>query len=204
MGRALEINRENKWGFDRDDIHDQLLTKDGCVKWGIEYMDRVVKIYAGDPPEFTTENLRPIFIDYNTGYYTARNTAFQKRLNDLARSSLILDGDLLIYDEDDNNVISGDSNTEKVVRSLFSSVGQGEIRKQLLKEKTSEFENTYIYKEINEMWVERFGEENFEYWAVPDIAKYGGISTVRRYVDELKNNYNLFCSPLALACDVQF
>ena len=203
--RALEISKENKWGFDRDDIHDQLLTKDGCVKWGVEYMDRVVKIYAGDPPEFTTENLRFIFVDYNSGYYTSRNSAFQKRLNDLAGSSLVIDGDLLIYDEDDvSKPISKASNTEKVIRRVFSSIGQGEIRNQLLKEKNSKFENTYVYQEVSRMWIERFGQQNFEYGAIPDISKYGGISTVKSYVDDLKNNYNLFCNPLALACKIQF
>lgn len=210
--RALEINEENHWGVDRDTISKELLTKDGCVKWGVEYLNRVIKIYAGDPPEFTNENLQYIFVDYNTGYYTSRNSAFQKRLNEISGKNLGLDGDLLMYIEESRESSTTISNTEAVIRSVLKNSGlsNSEIRDQLTKEKLKEFEETFVYKEVNRLWQLKNPNKKIEYATIPNILKQSskGVSTVESYVKDLKKYYNIYCplisEKIGESCSIKF
>jgi len=208
--RALEINEENNWNVARGDITTALLTKDGCVMWGVEYLDRVIEIYAGDPPEFTQENLRYIFVDYNSGYYTSRNTAFQQKLNDLSGRKLDLDGDLLLYESGTNNPLNSVSNSEATTRNVVKGLGLSslEIRNQLKKEKSEEFENTLVYKEVDRLWAQKNPGKKVQYGALPDIVKYKIVSTVKDYVRDLEIYYNSFCPPIAQetnsVCSVNF
>jgi len=194
--RALEINEQRNLGFSKSKIIDELLTKDGCVKWGISYLDNIIKIYAGDSPNFTKENIRYILADFNSGYYSSRNAAFQKRVNDLTGKNLDLDGDLLY--EDLNKV----SDTENIVRKLFYFLDYDDVRRQLLSEKEKEFENTFIYNEVNKKWNNKYGQYNFKYAILPSISKYGGITTVQSYVRDLEGYYNSYCD--VLACNTRF
>ena len=197
--RAVEINDEQGWGFDSGTIKDQLLTKDGCVKWGVAYLDKIIKIYAGDPPQLTTENMRFILADYNSGYYDSRNAAYQQRVSQLSGRELTLDGDL--WNQKDIN-LKELSQTELAIKVIFPSLSTNEIRRQTIKEDNKDFENTYIYLEVSKLWKNRFGENKFKYAIVPEISKYGGLGSVKSYIKDLEGYYNFFCEPLA--CTVKF
>ena len=121
-------------------------------------------------------------------------------MREITDFNLVLDGDFLKYG---NGVPTSDvSTTEQVVRKLFTKLSSGEIRSQLEKEKTKDFENTFIYKEINRIWSEKNSGKTIKYAIVPGISTTGKYSvldqhTSEEYVQSLKDNYDSYCEIIA-------
>ena len=79
------------------------------------------------------------FADFNAGRYSSRNAAFQSALAKLSRKTLALDGDLLRYQG--GKAIEQPSSVETALRNLSPQLrlNAGEIRRDLLLEKSADF-----------------------------------------------------------------
>jgi hypothetical protein len=87
------------------------------------------------------------FADFNAGHYASRNAAFQQAVSSLSETPLAIDGDLLREGSDEP------SQTELAVRQLGDRIGLGEpqIRRDLERGTTHEFEETDLYRRVFEL-----------------------------------------------------
>lgn len=101
------------------------------------------------------------FADYNSGMYSSRNAALQKAVSRLLGSKLTLDGDLLIYDRD-NAPTAQVSSSEAAISKLLTTGNQpltpAQVRADLRREKTAEFEETATYREIKARYFRKFNQ----------------------------------------------
>lgn len=88
------------------------------------------------------------FADFNAGRYSGRNAAFQAALGRAAGKSLTLDGDLLRYQGGKPTEALGE--VETVLRALAHrlQLSAGEIRRDLLLEKTAAFGQSPLFKRV--------------------------------------------------------
>ncbi|GGY22728.1 DUF1615 domain-containing protein [Paludibacterium paludis] len=89
------------------------------------------------------------FADYNAGRYSSRNAAVQEILARLTGQRLMLDGDLLRYDE--NSRPSGQTSaSQKALYTLAGRLGmnRSEIDRDLAREKYSDFADTRLYQRL--------------------------------------------------------
>jgi hypothetical protein len=88
------------------------------------------------------------FADYNAGWYASRNAAFQNAVTQLSGVPLTLDGDLLRYEG--GKVATEPSSTEFAVRVLGRRLGMSneDIRRELERGRTVQFERTNVYVQI--------------------------------------------------------
>lgn len=87
------------------------------------------------------------FADFNAGHYASRNAAFQQAVASLSKTRLAIDGDLLIEGSREP------SQTELAVRKLGARLGLSErqIRRDLERGTTHEFEETELYRQVFEL-----------------------------------------------------
>ncbi len=94
------------------------------------------------------------FADYNAGRYASRNAAFQNIISTLSTVKLTKDGDLLLYDKN-QQALKTVSQSEKALRSIIAAQHLGlddkQLRADLLKEKTAAFTTTQIYVAIRNL-----------------------------------------------------
>ncbi len=150
--------------------YDSLRTRDGCVFYGGQYMENVRKALNIEPSaKLTDDMVLAMFAEHHRGEYFIRNAQVQIKLNDIlgpdemkktiGKYSLFVDGKMLLYNK--CNVNSDVSDTEKAIKRFVSvhnlPIGGNEIRMSLLLEKSPEFENTRIFKEIKRIWLENVG-----------------------------------------------
>ncbi len=111
------------------------------------------------------------FADYNSGMYSSRNAAFQKRVASLTGANLDLDGDLLIYHG--GGVSTTKSQTETALIKLLATaktpMSAAQIRSDLKKEKRASFEQTATYQTINELFERKYKKEP-TYAIMPQVA----------------------------------
>ncbi|MDQ6620562.1 MAG: DUF1615 domain-containing protein [Pseudomonadota bacterium] len=88
------------------------------------------------------------FADFNAGWYASRNAAFQNAVTQLSGIPLSLDGDVLRYA--DGAPANEPSSTELAVRVLARRIGMGEaeIRHDLERGKTADFDRTRLYQQV--------------------------------------------------------
>ncbi|WP_428826225.1 DUF1615 domain-containing protein [Azonexus sp. IMCC34842] len=88
------------------------------------------------------------FADFNAGRYSSRNAAFQSALGRLSGKPLELDGDLLRYAK--GQAVATPSGVELAARNLSGKLRltPGEIRRDLLLEKSAEFGQSPLYKRL--------------------------------------------------------
>lgn len=147
-------------------IRDDLYTQYGGMYYGI---DRLMN--------YQTEYDKPIyrFADYNSGMYSSRNASFQKAIQQLTNQPLTLDGDLLSYDKD-GEALADTTNTEKLINQVFKErnipIGEGQVRRDLHKEKEQGFENTDTYKQVRQLYQTAFGE-TLPYAIMPQVTIEG-------------------------------
>lgn len=86
------------------------------------------------------------FADYNAGHYASRNAAFQNAVSVVSRTSLALDGDLLLYGKSAGNP----SKTELAIRKIASrlQLDDSEIHKALEMGHQEGFEKTLLYQRV--------------------------------------------------------
>lgn len=138
--------------------------------------------------KYDTHYDKPIyrFADYNSGMYSSRNSAFQKRVASLTGAKLAIDGDLLLYGN--GGVSSQVSQTEKVLIGLLATakvpMTPAQIRSDLKKEKKASFENTATYQAVNEMFKQKYKKEP-TYAIMPEVV----ISSTKMKQDKNTNWY---------------
>jgi hypothetical protein len=143
-------------------VRDELYTRSGGVHYGTARL-------LGYPVHYD----RPLYLfaDYNAGYYASRNAAVQAQLTRLTGLPLALDGDLLAYDK--NGAPSDhESASERAVQIFAQRYAPGltaaQIRRDLLREKTLELEETETYRAV--VAAGRRAGRAAEYARLPELA----------------------------------
>lgn len=149
----VSIRFAEQWVRDNDYPY----TPEGSVR--AEVFTRHGGVYFGsaillDYPAPYTE-MRYRFADFNAGRYASRNAAFQKTLASLNGQPLVADGDLLRYEN--GQALSGRSAVETALRemSVELRLSSREIRRDLLEEKSAEFADTPLYRNLYRLAEER-------------------------------------------------
>ncbi len=123
-------------------VRDALYTRSGGVYYGTARL-------LAYPVQYDRALFR--FADYNAGLYASRNAAVQAQLSQLTGRKLTLDGDLLSYDRS-GRPKDEESESERAVqafaRRYAPQLSAGDIRRDLLGEKTLGFEGTETYRAI--------------------------------------------------------
>jgi hypothetical protein len=130
-------------------IRDEVFTRRGGLYFGSA-------ILLDYPAPY--DNVLYRFADFNAGRYSSRNAAFQSALGRLAGKSLSLDGDLLRYDK--GQAIAEPSSVELAARSLNGrlQLRPGEIRRDLLLEKSAEFGQSPLFNRVFKLAEQQFGQ----------------------------------------------
>lgn len=130
-------------------LRDEVFTRRGGLYFGSA-------ILLDYPAPYTEVVYR--FADFNAGRYSSRNAAFQTALGQLAGKPLVLDGDLLRYEN--GQAIEQPSAVESAVRSLGGrlNMSPAEIRRDLLLEKTPAFERSPLFSQVFSQAERRLGK----------------------------------------------
>lgn len=91
------------------------------------------------------------FADFNAGRYASRNASFQAALARYANRPLVLDGDLLRYE--DGKPAATPSQVESALRSIGGALrmNDSDIRRDLLLEKDEGFGQSRLYRRVFEL-----------------------------------------------------
>jgi hypothetical protein len=88
------------------------------------------------------------FADFNAGHFASRNAAFQNAVAKLSRTTLALDGDLVLHRENANDA----SKTELATRSLTKlALSDAVIRRDLERGAEEDFATTRTYQRVFEL-----------------------------------------------------
>lgn len=159
---AREHRRTNM--SDRE-LRSDLYTQFGGLYYGIHRL----MVYQADYD-------KPLyrFADYNSGMYSSRNAAFQQRVSSLSGTKLDIDGDLLLYK--DGDPISKKSSTELAVVKLLANaptpLNERQIRADLRKEKSKDFEQTKTYLAVSDLFQQKYGKKP-SYAIMPQVVISG-------------------------------
>jgi hypothetical protein len=141
-------------------VRHEVFTRRGGLYYGIAHL----LAYPAPYP-------RPLyrFADFNAGWYSSRNAAFQNAVTQLSGIPLELDGDLLRYDRGQPAREPG--STELAIRVLSQRLGidHDDIRSDLEKEKGPEFERTKLYASVYAA-ADRLGTGRMPRAVLPKIA----------------------------------
>ncbi|MFT4021280.1 MAG: DUF1615 family protein [Acinetobacter sp.] len=147
-------------------LRDELYTQYGGLYYGIHRL-----------MEYSANYSKPIyrFADYNSGMYSSRNASFQKALNTLTDADLSLDGDLLLYDKNED-IQATKSQSELALFKLFTSknivLTPRQIRNDLKEEKQLDFEETQTYLTVAKLYKQQTGKE-MPYAIMPQVVISG-------------------------------
>jgi len=143
-------------------VRDALYTRPGGVYYGTARL-------LSYPVRYDSALFR--FADYNAGLYASRNAAIQAQLSRLTGRKLTLDGDLLSYDRS-GQPKDDQSESERAVQAFAQRfaprLSAGDIRRDLLVEKTLVFEETETYQAIQTVALQKGGHA--EYATLPQVA----------------------------------
>ena len=125
-----------------DGVRREVFTRRGGLYFGIAHL-------LDYPVSYDSMLYR--FADFNAGHYASRNAAFQQAVSSLSKTRLAIDGDLLLEGS------SEPSRTELAVRKLGDrlDLDDRQIRRDLEREKTHEFEETDLYRKVFSLADER-------------------------------------------------
>ncbi|MDO8415800.1 MAG: DUF1615 domain-containing protein [Agitococcus sp.] len=104
------------------------------------------------------------FADFNAGRYSSRNAAFQAALSILAHKKMVLDGDLLMYQ---NNQTSTTQQQLIKLAARLDMTAQA-IERDLKQEKSEAFNQTRLFKRVFELAEQQTGR-NFAQQVMPQI-----------------------------------
>jgi hypothetical protein len=135
------------------------------------------------------------FADYNAGLYASRNAAVQAQLSRLSGRKLTLDGDLLSYDRS-GKPNDQESESERAVQAFAQryapQLSAGTIRRDLLGEKTIDFEATETYRAIMTAAAQKLGHPA-SYATLPQVAlsspKLRGARSTAWYAQSVDRRY---------------
>lgn len=149
-----------------NELRDDLYTQNGGLYYGIHRL----MLYSA---EYNKQIYR--FADYNSGMYSSRNASVQQALAKLTHTQLDLDGDLLLYNKNED-VQSTKSQSEIAINKLFAERGivitAKQVRSDLKKEKEAEFENTQTYLALKNAYLEQTGKK-LAYAIMPQVVISG-------------------------------
>ncbi|WP_225408384.1 DUF1615 family protein [Stigmatella hybrida] len=101
------------------------------------------------------------FADYNAGFYASRNAALQAQLGRLTGKKLVLDGDLLLYN-DQGEPRDEDSQTLSALllfrKRHAPKLSERQLRKDVRKEKEAAFEKTETWRALKSTYARVTGE----------------------------------------------
>jgi hypothetical protein len=134
-------------------VREELYTRGGGVYYGTARLLGYEALY--DDPIYR-------FADYNAGFYASRNAAVQAQVSRLTGIKLVQDGDLLAYDKQ-GEPVDEDSNSLKALlafreRYAADDLSERRVRKDALKEKEREFEETDTWEAIKRTYQQVTGE----------------------------------------------
>lgn len=163
----INYAREHKRNtVNNNELRDDLYTQYGGLYYGIHRL----MLY---PAAYDKAIYR--FADYNSGMYSSRNAAVQKMVEKLSGIDLNFDGDLLSYDKN-GDPLAGSTSTEKAIANLFMSnkilITPRQLRDDLKKEKTADFEKTQTYITISKLYKEKIGKDPI-YAIMPEVVISG-------------------------------
>ena len=118
-------------------IRNEVFTRRGGMYFGIAHL-------LDYPADYDDMLFR--FADFNAGHYASRNAAFQNAVSVLTKTSLALDGDLLLH----GDLANEPSKTELAARRLADRLDLSEaaIRRDLERGDESDFADTKLYKRV--------------------------------------------------------
>jgi Protein of unknown function (DUF1615) len=147
---ALATARQNRYlPMNLSDVYavrDDLYTRHGGMYYGVKQL-------LGYDSGYNKKIYR--FADYNAGRYASRNAAFQKMISVLSKTKLATDGDLLLYNKD-QQPLAKVSGSETALRSVIKKFNLGiddkGLRADMSKEKSSEFLATQTYLQVRDLY----------------------------------------------------
>jgi hypothetical protein len=121
-------------------IREEVFTRRGGLYFGIAHLLDYAVPY---------DRMLFRFADFNAGHYASRNAAFQNAVSLVSKTSLTLDGDLVLYVRDTNKP----SKTESAIRSFASRLDltEDQIHADLDRGKDEAFERTKLYRRTFEL-----------------------------------------------------
>ena len=145
--------------MDIKNIREYVYTREGGVYFGSAYL----LDYRHDYPEYIY-----LFADYNAGRYASRNAGFQTMLADLSGFPLQRDGDLIQYNKGATETSKSYFSVLHILKNYGEFFDEKTILKDLEKEKTYEFNQTYTYKTIRKIYKNKYGKTIDQ--AIPEIT----------------------------------
>jgi hypothetical protein len=156
-GRYLPMNLSDVYA-----VRDDLYTRHGGMHYGVTQL-------LGYDSGYNRKIYR--FADYNAGRYASRNAAFQKIISTLSKTKLATDGDLLLYDKN-QQALSKVSGTETALRAVIKKFNLGiddkKLRADLLKEKSADFPATQTYLQLRDLYA-RSTKQPIAFAEIPSI-----------------------------------
>ena len=129
----------------KESIRGEVFTRHGGMYFGIAHL-------LDYPAAYDRQLYR--FADFNAGHYASRNAAFQNAAGIASGKELVLDGDLIDHSA---GASGAPGSTERAVRSLGARLGMSdaEIRRDLEKGGSKDFERTVVYRRVFELAQQR-------------------------------------------------
>ncbi len=168
-------------------VRDWMYTKRGGIFYG-------AKLLLNYRTDYRKKIFR--FADYNAGRYASRNAAFQYMINQILRSRLVLDGDLLRYNSS-GSVSWQLSNSETALQSIIKKynltrLSPLRLRADLLKEKRYRFSRTKTYRIITRLY-QRLKRRPILRAKLPEIhlksEKFTRRFTTKRFAQKVNGRY---------------
>ncbi len=159
----FSVELSEREGLTEERVRDRLYTRGGGVHYGSARL-------LGYDADYDRAVYR--FADYNAGFYASRNAAFQEQLAALTKRKLSFDGDLLIY-EKDQEPADKDSNTLRALlafREQFApELSERRLRRDVRLEKTRGFEDTDTWRALKRSYQRVTGKAP-AYARLPEVA----------------------------------
>ncbi len=167
-------------------VRDDLYTRHGGMYYGVMQL-------LGYDSGYNRKIYR--FADYNAGRYASRNAAFQNMISKLINMKLAHDGDLLLYNKDQQALVKV-SSSEEALRALIKQYGLGidnkSLRSDLVKEKYAEFPATQTYLMVRDLFA-RKTKKQIAFAEVPSIElnspKIRHRMTTQNFADSVDRRY---------------
>jgi hypothetical protein len=186
---ALETERGKRWTHmtlkDVYAVRDALYTRKGGMIYG-------TRLLLGYETGYDKKVYR--FADYNAGRYASRNAAFQLVVSELSGIALSRDGDLLSYrgSRPTKDVSKSEGAVRKAVKSLKFNLTDADIRRDLLKEKSKDFDETSVFRLLRQAYEAKTGKAA-PFAMIPEIElssiKITRKMTTRNFAESVGRRY---------------
>lgn len=129
-------------------VRDMLYTCKGGVFYGTAYLLDYKRNY---------DDWKYVFADFNAGHYTCRNAGFQKMLGRLTHRMVDTDGDLLNYETGTPSPSVTYVTFINFLKDKGIGFDENQVMKDFQQEKSYDFEETWSYKTLVELYKKRYG-----------------------------------------------